>query len=226
MNPIIIATPHPRNDTLVQHVQEYLDDFQVMRIAEPAELSFEFLSSVNPDWIFFPHWSWIIPEAIFARFRCVIFHMTDVPYGRGGSPLQNLIVRGHTQTMLSAIQCVKELDAGPIYLKRPLILAGSAEEILSRASSLIGEMIVEIVRAAPTPQVQTGLVTIFNRRQPKDSDLSGLIELNQIYDQIRMLDAAGYPAAFIQNESVIYEFYAAENYGQWIDAKVRIKRRE
>lgn len=128
--------------------------------------------------------------------------------------------------MLSAIQCVKKLDAGPIYLKRPLTLAGSAEEIMSRASSLIGEMIVEIVRAAPTPQPQTGLVTIFNRRQPNDSDLSGLRELNQIYDQIRMLDAVGYPAAFIQNECVVYEFYSAENYGQWIDAKVRIKRRE
>ena len=46
--------------------------------------------------------------------------MTDLPYGRGGSPLQNLIVRGHKHTMISAIKCVKELDAGPIYLKKPL----------------------------------------------------------------------------------------------------------
>ncbi len=27
------------------------------------------------------------------KFECVCFHMTDVPYGRGGSPLQNLIIR-------------------------------------------------------------------------------------------------------------------------------------
>jgi len=37
--------------------------------------------------------------------------MTDVPYGRGGSPLQNLIVRGHTETKLTALRCVRDLDA-------------------------------------------------------------------------------------------------------------------
>ena len=44
--------------------------------------------------------------------------MTDLPYGRGGSPLQNLIINGHKETMMSALRCVQELDAGPIYLKK------------------------------------------------------------------------------------------------------------
>ncbi len=34
-----------------------------------------------------------MPREIFENWACVVFHMTDLPYGRGGSPLQNLIVR-------------------------------------------------------------------------------------------------------------------------------------
>jgi len=38
--------------------------------------------------------------------------MTDLSYGRGGSPLQNLIVRGYKDTMISALWIEKELDSG------------------------------------------------------------------------------------------------------------------
>ena len=65
--------------------------------------------------------------------------MSDLPYGRGGSPLQNLIIREHRKTMISAIQCVKEIDAGPVYLKKPLSLEGSAEEIFICANHIIEE---------------------------------------------------------------------------------------
>ena len=61
--------------------------------------------------------------------------MTDLPFGRGGSPLQNLITRGISKTKISALRCNEEIDAGPIYLKRPLSLHGSAEEIYQLAIS-------------------------------------------------------------------------------------------
>ena len=71
-------------------------------------------------YVFFLHWNWLVPECIWKNHECVCFHMTDVPYGRGGSPLQNLIVRGHTETKLTALRMVAEMDAGPVYAKRPL----------------------------------------------------------------------------------------------------------
>jgi methionyl-tRNA formyltransferase len=52
-----------------------------------------------------------------------------LPYGRGGSPLQNLIDLGHKDTFVSALKMTEELDAGAIYLKKPLSLEGLAEEI-------------------------------------------------------------------------------------------------
>ena len=66
--------------------------------------------------------------------------MTDLPFGRGGSPLQNLVERGIYETKVSAIRCCKELDGGDVYMKKPLSLWGTAEEIYLRAAELTKEM--------------------------------------------------------------------------------------
>jgi methionyl-tRNA formyltransferase len=67
--------------------------------------------------------------------------MTDVPYGRGGSPLQNLILDGQTSTMVTALRMVEEMDAEPVYDKRPMILGGRAEDIYLLAGELCWQMI-------------------------------------------------------------------------------------
>ena len=126
--------------------------------------------------------------------------MTDLPFGRGGSPLQNLIQRGYVETQISALRCVEEMDAGPVYLKRPLSLYGSAEEIFLRASGVIEEMIVAILREDPAPQPQEGESVVFRRRKPEESDLyrAPVQTLTEFFDFIRMLDAEGYPRAFLE----------------------------
>ncbi|MDI1270410.1 MAG: hypothetical protein PSV40_15090 [Polaromonas sp.] len=222
---IVIATPHARHDDLEQRVRDDLPGYEVVRVRSREDLTFNTLEKIKPIFVFFPHWSWLIPEDVYSGFDCVIFHMTDLPYGRGGSPLQNLIVRGNCDTMLSAFKCVKELDAGPLYLKRPLSLVGTAEDILQQAADLTVEMIVEIVEKRPPPLPQKGDVVEFKRRRPEDGDLSRLEELKQVYDHIRMLDAVGYPQAFLKTGSLQFEFSGARMNEEFIEAKVRIRRR-
>ena len=95
-------------------------------------LTLEFLESIGPRYVFFLHWSWIVPEKIVQEFECVNFHMTDLPYGRGGSPLQNLILRGHTETKLTAHRMVKELDAGEGVLILTDIYGGTPSNMASK----------------------------------------------------------------------------------------------
>ena len=191
-------------------------------INNKKDLNRDHLNSINPEHIFFPHWSYIIPEEIYGNFNCVIFHMTDLPYGRGGSPLQNLIVREHRETMISAIQCVKEIDAGPVYLKKPLSLNGSAEEIFIRANHIIEKMIVEIIKINPQPLPQTGEITKFRRRKPEDGDWSGSKSLDEVFDYIRMLDAEGYPPAFIRVGNYKIEFSRATKKVDAVHASVKV----
>lgn len=222
---VVIATPHARHDAIEINVRECLG-VDVLRVRAPAELNSSFLADFEPRFIFFPHWSWKIPADIYEGFECVIFHMTDLPFGRGGSPLQNLIVRGISDTQLTALRCVAALDAGPIYMKRPLSLFGTAEEILLRASKLTGEMIESIVCKQLTPQSQVGDPTIFRRRTPQDGDLAELDELEKVFDYIRMLDADGYPPAFIETEHFRLEFSRASLKSDSIVADVKIFRKK
>lgn len=194
-------------------------------IGSREELTLERLQALQPRYVFFPHWSYLIPATIFSAFECIIFHMTDVPFGRGGSPLQNLVARGIYQTKISALRCVAELDAGPVYLKRDLSLHGNAEEIYRRAASVIRDMIVEVVRTQPQPQPQAGEVVAFHRRTPEESNLCELTELQQVFDYIRMLDAEGYPKAFLETEHLRFEFSRGSLQQDCLLADVRIYRK-
>ena len=191
-------------------------------ISDPQELTAERIASVNPRYVFFPHWSHRIDSSIYSQFECVIFHMTDLPFGRGGSPLQNLIARGVYETKVSALRCVEEMDAGPIYMKQPLCLQGSAEEIYLRASRVIEDMIVDILDKQPIPVPQEGEATVFQRRTTDQGNIAIARSLQDVFDMIRMLDAEGYPHAFVEVGPFRLEFTRASRKTDHVVADVRL----
>ncbi|MBS6473995.1 MAG: GNAT family N-acetyltransferase [Acetobacter sp.] len=203
------------------------DKENICYLTSKADLTIENLERINPKYVFFPHWSYIIPAKIYENFDCVIFHMTDLPFGRGGSPLQNLIARKIYKTKISAIKCVKTLDGGDVYLKRDFDISESSASVLYRkAGKMISEMIDEIVRTSPIPIPQMGEIVEFKRRTPEESDIKNLQDLRSVYDYIRMLDADGYPHAFLKNGKIRFEFQNAEMDGDEISATVKIRRVE
>lgn len=220
---IIIATTKPWN------WQEYhnaafdeSDEYRLVRT--PDELTIDLVARTKPRYVFFPHWSWRVPNEILEMTECVCFHMTDLPYGRGGSPLQNLIGRGHKDTMISALRMTNEVDAGPVYMKRPLELSGSAQEIYERAAKIIFPMIVEIIEICPTPVDQQGSETCFERRTPEMSVLPDTNDLSKVYDHIRMLDAETYPHAFCRQGRLTISFSHANMIDDRIEARVVIRK--
>jgi methionyl-tRNA formyltransferase len=220
---LVLATPHHRYDTLELALRE--QGFELLRITDPSGLDPAVLAEWSPDWLFFPHWSWRISPAVFDAYRCVIFHMTNLPFGRGGSPLQNLVLKGYSETTLTALQCVEELDAGPIYLKRLLPLYGTADEILLRAANIMIEMIFTIVTCNPPPEAQKGEPTYFKRRNPEDGTIEELHNLEQAFNYIRMLDGEGYPPAFFETEHLRIEFTRASLKQNEVLANVRITKK-
>ena len=220
----IIVSEKEWNRNLISSLEKEYKNTNWLFINNKKDFTQDALSKQKIDKIFIPHWSYIIPKEIYSNYECIVFHMTDLPYGRGGSPLQNLIVRGHTETKISAIRVVKELDAGSIYLKKDLSLAGTAEEIFIRANAVIEHMISEIISKDLEPKVQEGDIVKFKRRKPEDSNISEVRDLKKVYDHIRMLDADGYPHAFLETSNIKLEFTNA-NYNkddEIITAHVRI----
>lgn len=226
MNPnnYVVATLKPWNVELFhQHHSALPGAWHLVQSRE--ELSYERMQTLEPRYIFFPHWSWIVPQPIVDRYECVCFHMTDLPFGRGGSPLQNLIVRGIKETKVTAFKMEQSLDTGPIYMKRPLKLDGSADQIFERYGTLVWDMIAEITATEPVGEQQVGESEIFKRRKPNQSVLPVSGSLGVVYDHIRMLDARTYPHAFLDYGEWRIEFYDARLDNDHVTASVHIKRR-
>jgi len=211
MENIIISTIKEWNiENYFKLKNKFKDIYNFYLITDKDELNFNNISKINPKYIFFPHWSWIIKENIYNNFNCVVFHMTDLPYGRGGSPLQNLIINEVYDTKISALKVDGGLDTGDIYLKENFnISIGSAEENFIKLSHIIfNKMIPNFLNNDLIPKKQQGEIIEFKRRKPEDSDIIKLKEksLNKIYDFIRMVDADGYPKAYIKIDNIKIDF--------------------
>lgn len=149
--------------------------------------------------IAFPHYSRYIPAEVYGRVPCIGFHLGDLPQGRGGTPLQNLLLRGIYKTTLCAFKITEELDAGPVYLREPVDIGeGSAEMIYLELAWRSLRMTERIVKEGIESTPQVGRPTVWARRTPSESALPKSIEPSALYDFIRMLDAPGYPRAFAE----------------------------
>jgi methionyl-tRNA formyltransferase len=224
---ILLSEKKWHDELFVNLKKDYREQADWVLINNREDFTIDKLTELNPKKIFIPHWSYIIDKAIYEKYECVVFHMTDLPFGRGGSPLQNLIVRGLRETKISAIRVNSGIDTGDIYLKEALSLEGTAREIFERATPTIQRMIKKIIDDNVEPKPQVGEPVIFKRRKPEDSNLSFLQELEQVYDYVRMLDCEGYPNAYIETVNFKFHFSDAQLNKEQnvINANVRISKK-
>ena len=148
--------------------------FDFTLITSKNELKYNKIKKINPALIFFPDWSWKVPDKIVSNYTCVCFHEAPLPKFRGGSPIQNQIICGITKTKTTAFVMNDKIDAGDILLQKDLSLDGSIEEIFSRMYENDFSMILKIIHGNYKRRKQTGKPTTFSRRKPKDSKLKDL----------------------------------------------------
>lgn len=213
---------HPWNKRIFEERIRFLGG-EWKYVDNPDELAVENLKQDGVEKLFFMHWSYYVPVDITDNYECVVFHPTDLPYGRGGSPIQNLILAGHSQTKISAFRMTRDIDAGPIYIQDWLDLSGTAEAVYERMNRKVVDMIEFILSDNPQPEPQPNVHWhSFKRRSPEDSELPTTSSLDDLYDFIRMLDADSYPKAFLNYGQFRLEFTHANQYDNRVEAHVKI----
>lgn len=184
--------------------------YKFILIKNKRKLTYRNIKKINPKIIFFPDWSWIVPNEIIKDYKCVCFHESNLPKFRGGSPLQNQIIRGIKKTKTTAFIMTDRLDGGDILLQKDLSLDGSIDDIFSRMKKNDYEIIIKIISGKYKVKKQTGKPSIYKRRKPEESELKHLnFSKTYLYNFIRMLDDP-YPNAFIKMGKYKIVFKAAK----------------
>jgi methionyl-tRNA formyltransferase len=127
----------------------------------------------NVRYVFSVNFSSYVPPSLLAMAETVNFHsfgpsVQPMVWHRGGGPIEGLILRGFTETMIGAHRMLEEVDAGPIYGTRgPVSLAGTKAQILDRFIAPCISLIRWIVETEPEPTPQVGEVVKFQRLTPE-----------------------------------------------------------
>ncbi len=148
-------------------------------------------------------WSEMIPKETYDYHLCLILHPSPLPKYRGGSPIQNQLVNGETESAVTILKVGKELDAGEIYSQTPFSLEGSLDEIFERIIDIgtrdTVKILDKIAKGELEGRVQDEVeATVYKRRKPEQSEIVDFGEhtAEEAHNLIRGLNDP-YPNAYV-----------------------------
>lgn len=143
------------------------------------------------------------PDFLEKQRNNIVIHASDLPNGKGMSPLTWQVLEGRDSIIFSLFEAVPELDAGDIYIKKELKLNGTelVDELRDLQVQMTLDLVIEYINnyetIVPTPQEGDGFQ--YNKRGPKDSELDLNKTLDEQFNLLRVCDNEAYPAFFIKN---------------------------
>ncbi|MDA7541813.1 formyltransferase family protein [Gammaproteobacteria bacterium] len=175
---------------------------EFIRFNSKEDFSEDEIDRFQPDFILFYGWSWIINENLVKNYKCIMLHPSPLPKYRGGSPIQNQIIRGETVGAVTIFLMDSGVDTGPIIAQEEISLLGSLDEIFKRITDVGSKLTSEFISNGYKLKVQDHThATSFKRRKESDSEIS-LEEITTkdstyLVNKIRMLQDP-YPNPFIK----------------------------
>jgi methionyl-tRNA formyltransferase len=162
-------------------------------------------------------------EKIFKDLRLnkhnLVVHESDLPKGKGWSPLTWQVLEGKHEIPVTLFEAVEQVDAGPIYGQEILQLDGT--ELLDELKHMQGEatlkLILDFIHKYPevTGREQVGESSFYKKRGPSDSELDVNKTLAEQFDLLRVCDNERYPAFFTYRgkkyKLKIYEYEKQSN---------------
>ena len=175
-----------------------------IKINTKKKISFKEIKKFNPDYILFYGWSDKIPINIIDKYFCIMLHPSPLPKFRGGSPIQNQIIRNIKFSKVTLFKMNKNIDAGPIMLTHKLSLEGSLSNIFDRLSQIGFKLTLKVFKNQFRLKEQNDKkATYFKRRKPYQSEITidEIKNKNSTYliNKIRMLEDP-YPNAYIKTK--------------------------
>lgn len=166
-----------------------------------AETFFRYQDLVDGDLLFILAFDRILPEEFLDKHKQnIVIHASDLPEGKGFSPMSWQIAEGRDTITFTMFDAVKDVDAGQIYFKKHLKLVGNElyEEWKSLQADMQENMVRDFLDAYPnqTPTDQTGETTYYRKRNRGDDEVKLDNTLATAFNTIRVCDPNAFPAWF------------------------------
>lgn len=130
----------------------------------------------------------------------IVIHASDLPNGKGFSPLQWQILEGKNEIILTLFEVVTEVDAGPYYIKDKISYNGT--ELIDELRSIMGNKIIEMSisyvknKFILLPQDQIGDDSFYRKRSVKDDEIDPDLSIKQLFNHFRIADNENFPLWF------------------------------
>lgn len=152
---------------------------------------------------FYLSYSLIVDAGILARHQNnLVVHASDLPKGRGWSPLTWQILEGKSRILVTLFEAVEAVDSGPIYKQVEMQFSGSEligelrDAVFSATRTLCRSFVRDYPSVVGTGMAQKGEPTFYARRRPQDSYFNIDRTLREQFNLLRTVDPEKYPAWF------------------------------
>lgn len=130
----------------------------------------------------------------------LVAHSSDLPKGKGWSPLTWQIIEGKMKIPVTLFEAIASVDAGPIYKQENIVLDGTEliEELRLKQANVIEKLILSFLHEYPNNVAveQEGESTFYPKRNKIDSQLDPERSIAEQFNLLRVVDNERYPAYF------------------------------
>ena len=133
----------------------------------------------------------------------IVIHGSDLPKGRGMSPISHQILKGNKKVIFTLFEASKNIDYGNYYFKKKVHFKG--DELFTEIKKkqfrytclLIKKLLFHVKnRKKIFVKKQKGRSSYFKKRTKKDSEININKNIKSQFNLLRIVDNDNYPAFF------------------------------
>lgn len=165
------------------------------------------------DLVFFlSYWSLANSEVLDRATHSLVVHASDLPRGKGWSPLTWQILQGKNQIPVRLFEAEAAVDSGDIYGAMDIEFEGHElldelrDRLLDATFELCADFVDKYPSCIPSRTKQEGDQSFYPRRTSEDSRLDPNSTLASQFNFLRTVDNTAYPA-FFEHLGHFYELH-------------------
>ena len=155
-----------------------------------SEEALERVGLARPDSVCICAFGALIKEPLLSTYPMLNVHPSLLPRWRGAAPIERAIEAGDSETGVSIMRPVEEMDAGPICLQRSLPVRPEDDygSLSRRLAELAGELLVEALDTQPEWREQPAEgVTVAPKIESADRRLDPELSADELWRRVRAL---------------------------------------